>query len=272
MRSLGGLLPDGERLVVDPYGERFVWPWARRTREAAARSPFARRALFALRPLRWNIHSLALRTRALDDAVRAFHAAGGRQVMLLGAGFDCRAARLGLEGIRFFEVDHPATQAEKRRVMGDPENVRYLAWNFETDAMTELGARLAGLGHDAAIPTLTLWEGVTMYLHAPAIDASVRAVRSLSSPGSVLAFNYIEKSRIEGRMGALRSEQLVVGAVGEPFRFGFDPKTLGAWLADRGYRLESDRGYDELARAWLPPPWATRARADRRIAIAAVSG
>jgi methyltransferase (TIGR00027 family) len=270
MRSLGGLLPDGERLVVDPYGERFAWPWARRTGALAASSPLARHALFALRPLRWNVHSLALRTRALDEAVHAFHAAGGRQVLLLGAGFDCRAARLGLGELTFFEVDHPATQREKRRVMGSPDNVRYLAWNFEEDPMSGLGARLAELGHDASIPTLTLWEGVTMYLHESAIDASVRAVRALSAPSSVLAFNYIDRSRIEGPLSALKSERLVVGAVGEPFRFGFDPRTLGEWLDARGYRLESDEGYDELARRWLPPKWAKRARADRRIAIARV--
>jgi O-methyltransferase involved in polyketide biosynthesis len=92
----------------------------------------------------------------------------------------------------------------------------------------------------------------------------------LSAPSSVLAFNYIDRSRIEGPLSALKSERLVVGAVGEPFRFGFDPRTLGEWLDARGYRLESDEGYDELARRWLPPKWAKRARADRRIAIARV--
>ena len=37
------------------------------------------------------------------------------QVVILGAGFDCRAYRLeALRGARVFEIDHPATQAVKR--------------------------------------------------------------------------------------------------------------------------------------------------------------
>src|SRR4051812_22106882 len=53
---------------------------------------------------------------AYIDAKVARHATGDvTQVILLGAGLDTRAARLSREGLRFFEVDHPETQADKRR-------------------------------------------------------------------------------------------------------------------------------------------------------------
>jgi O-methyltransferase involved in polyketide biosynthesis len=54
---------------------------------------------------------MQVRTRLLDDAVRNFIDAGGRQLVLLGAGFDCRALRMPeLDCAQVFEVDHPATQ------------------------------------------------------------------------------------------------------------------------------------------------------------------
>ena len=54
--------------------------------------------------------SAIVRTRVIDDAVS--EAAGIRQWVLLGAGYDTRAWRLpALAGSHVFEVDHPATQA-----------------------------------------------------------------------------------------------------------------------------------------------------------------
>src|SRR5579859_2872926 len=63
---------------------------------------------------------IAIRTALLDAHVafwtRPPHAIP--QVVLLGAGFDTRAARLAAPHLRFFEVDHPTSQAEKRRRVG----------------------------------------------------------------------------------------------------------------------------------------------------------
>jgi O-methyltransferase involved in polyketide biosynthesis len=40
---------------------------------------------------------------------------GVKQVVILGAGYDGRALRFRTPGVRFFEVDHPATQIDKLR-------------------------------------------------------------------------------------------------------------------------------------------------------------
>src|SRR5690348_2787058 len=46
------------------------------------------------------------RTRRIDDAIRAARRDGIAQLVLLGAGFDCRAHRLTeLAGARVFEID-----------------------------------------------------------------------------------------------------------------------------------------------------------------------
>src|SRR5687767_12877029 len=50
----------------------------------------------------------AVRTAFIDSEVKAAIAGGMRQVVILGAGMDTRAARLASEGVRFFEVDSPS--------------------------------------------------------------------------------------------------------------------------------------------------------------------
>src|SRR5262245_26158833 len=62
-----------------------------------------------------HVDLLVLRALAIDAELVAALEAGCRQVVILGAGFDSRAHRLdALEDARVFEVDHPATQSQKR--------------------------------------------------------------------------------------------------------------------------------------------------------------
>ena len=79
-----------------------------------------------------------------------------------------------------------ATSSGSSRSAGLAAPVRYLTWDFEARPMAELPAALAAAGHDPAAPTLTIWEGVTMYLTERAIDETVRVVRGMSAPGSAL--------------------------------------------------------------------------------------
>jgi hypothetical protein len=59
--------------------------------------------------------SIIARTRFFDGRVLAAISAGTGQVVILGAGYDDRALRFRSPGVRFFELDHPATQADKAR-------------------------------------------------------------------------------------------------------------------------------------------------------------
>src|SRR6478672_10538258 len=55
------------------------------------------------------------RTRYFDDMLDAQIAAGIGQVVILGAGLDTRAVRKPSPGVRYFEIDDPATMELKRR-------------------------------------------------------------------------------------------------------------------------------------------------------------
>ena len=128
-----------------------------------------------------NAEVMAPRTVAIDDAVRE---CDHPQVVVLGAGLDGRAWRMPeLAGVDVYEVDHPASQDDKRARAGDlGEPAARLHWvpvDFEHDDLT--GA-LDEAGHDPARPTTWVWEGVVAYLTPAEVrrlcgDRGLRVVR-----------------------------------------------------------------------------------------------
>lgn len=286
-RQLGLLLPEDVRLVDDPYGAAFTSRWIGSMIEQAAAGDDGSQAPLdvALRRLRgplaampglrrWILY-MQVRTRVIDDLLRELVACGCPQVVLLGAGYDCRALRMPeLAGLRVFEIDHPATQDHKRATLarlGAASPATYVTWNFEERPMEDLPEALAEAGHDRSLPTFTVWEGVTMYLSPPAIDASLRAIAEWSLPHhSVLAFTYIAKARLERPSLVTRAIRAVVSQVGEPWRFGWDPAELPGYLDERGFELADDIAISDAARALLPPELAAHVHddPDRRLALA----
>ena len=260
-RSLGVHLPEDARLADDPYGARF----------ARAASPLARPALSRALFPRSVVLYMQVRTRVIDDALLAFARAGGTQVVLFGAGFDCRALRFAreLRDSTVFEIDHPATQARKREELRGDIGARteYVAWNFERSPMSELGAELARHGHDRAKRTFTIWEGVTMYLSDDAIEQCVAAMRDYSAPGSGLAMTYVDRALLERPSLRARVAQAFVARVGEPFRFGWYPSELPSWMRARGFEVERDHTAREWSRELLAPRYALKTEDQRRFAI-----
>jgi methyltransferase (TIGR00027 family) len=131
--------------------------------------------------------SLAARTRFFDDQVLAAISAGLPQVVILGAGYDDRALRFRSPGVRFFELDHPATQADKASrlaVIGASDDVVLATADFTRD---DAAAVLAGCGHAAAEPSLFLCEGLLVYLDQQVITRLLAGLRAAAAPGSSLA-------------------------------------------------------------------------------------
>ncbi|CAN5903555.1 SAM-dependent methyltransferase [soil metagenome] len=255
-RGLGMLLPPEIRIADDPYGVAFAS--TRVHKLLAERRPTV---LAQVPGFKTWIAYMQVRTKLIDDAVRNFVDAGGRQVVLLGAGFDCRALRMPeLAGSTVFEVDHPATQGHKQDTLGRigaSSPAHYVSWDFETLPMDELPDGLSDAGHDAAAPTLTIWEGVTMYLTEASIDASLRAIAAYSCPTSQLAMTYQAKSPGQKLSLAARMVQAAVARLGEPFKWSWDPAALPAYLEERGFVLAEDVSTPEAATQLLPPELAS---------------
>jgi methyltransferase (TIGR00027 family) len=192
---------------------------------------------------------VALRTALFDREARRWLSRGLTQVVLLGAGLDSRAARLGQRGVRFFEVDHPTTQADKLArayaLPGYPfENATYVPCDFAVNDFVE---KLDSSGFRADIPSLLIWEGVTYYLDEPAVRATLRRIADKLHPSSVIIFDHVGK-----RMGhgALRDASSIaaregVAEMGEPVVFGLDHAL--PMLYDEGFRRARCASFDEIA-------------------------
>jgi methyltransferase (TIGR00027 family) len=276
-RSLGRLLPREQRLAYDPYGGEFVQGLVRRVADMLFAEPWLFNGLLPCLPhLRAFLLWMQLRTRALDDVLLEFVASGGRQIVLLGAGYDCRPVRFAhlLSEANVFEVDHPITQARKREVVRRGElrtPARYVPWDFDADGLSGLGARLKAEGLVASHRVLTLWEGVTMYLTEPAIEATLETVRRLGAAGSWLGFTYIDQRAVQKPRGDQRVAQRLARSVGEPHRFGWTPRVLPGWLLERGFTLMSDVCDRELAERHLSAElWHYFEARNRHVALARV--
>ncbi|HLH13704.1 MAG TPA: class I SAM-dependent methyltransferase, partial [Solirubrobacteraceae bacterium] len=139
-RALESARPRGRRLFEDRAASHFLRPRLRAVATAARFAP-AGRLVEAFIDRRWPGPRLSgvVRTRAIDDFVLDAANAGCEQALLLGAGYDTRASRLpALASASVFEVDHPATQARKRRALRrvSAANVRYVPVDFERDSLT----------------------------------------------------------------------------------------------------------------------------------------
>jgi methyltransferase (TIGR00027 family) len=248
-RAQESAMPEHRRLFSDPFAIAFLSP---RLRAASTlfRIPLVRSALARWMDARWPgaRTSAIARTRLIDEWASAAASQGMRQAAILGAGFDCRAWRLtAFRELRIFEVDHPATSSEKRRVIGDigapTERVSFAPIDFERESLAEA---LAKVGFDADRPTLVIWEGVTNYLTAEAVDATLRSIAALAE-GSQLIFTYVDADLISSsnRFKDAASARRAVTGVGESWTFGLRPEALPAYLEERGLRLVKDMSANE---------------------------
>jgi methyltransferase (TIGR00027 family) len=202
--------------------------------------------------------TVAVRTRYIDDRLGEALRRGAEQVVILGAGFDSRAYRIpGIARARVFEVDHPATQAEKRRRLlrrlgALPAHVTLVPIDFTTDT---LDAALPRSGYRPDVTTFFILEGVTHYLPAEAVDVLFRYVARTAAVGSQMVFTYIHRGALDGSVRFPRASQTLatVRGLGEPYTFGFDPAELSAYAAARGLRLVEDVGAGDYRARYLAP-------------------
>ena len=188
---------------------------------------------------------IALRTATIDGAVRDALAAGARQLVILGAGYDGRAWRIAeLAGVKVFEVDHPATQADKRAratELPPPKGIlSFVSIDFEHESLDTV---LGPAGHDASLPTCWIWEGVVMYLTREAMLSTLAGIAGRSARGSTLIVNYHTAHR---RWLA----RLIFRLIGEPQISAWTPEEMAADLRSVGFIVREDTGMADWNRRW----------------------
>ena len=203
---------------------------------------------------------MAARNRYADDALTKAVARGCRQAVILGAGLDTLSLRNPhrAAGLRIFEVDHPATQADKRRRLlrfGPrlPAGLSLVPTIFGED---DVATALAAAGWRADEPTFFQMLGVVIYLPAETRRALSGFIASL--PASEFVFDYSVPPEDQAPRGRAVTEALMTkaAATGEPWLGLVSPATLATELTNLGLSDIEDLDLQELRERYLGEPMA----------------
>ena len=258
-RALETVLPRDRRLFEDPYAHLFLGRFGTAVLRLCRHVGARRILLGANDRLLPGVRGISVgRTRFIDDTLIEALGQGVRQVVILGAGYDTRALRIpGSERAIFFEVDHPATQRCKREALRkaiaeQPPNLKFVAVDLERQ---ELAPALEGNGFQREEKSLVIWEGVTEYLSDSAVNAVLAWFVLNTAPEGEIVFTYTDRGLIEGTKTFSGGGRLLAmnRAGGEPYRFGFEPASLRAELAQRGLELMEDVAGEEYRHRYFAP-------------------
>jgi methyltransferase (TIGR00027 family) len=260
-RAIESGKPAGERVCFDPYARQFAPGWLYSITALFVKIGYAERRGPGV------VGFIVARDRYIDDVLQDFLKNGLQQLVILGAGLDSRAYRFdGLKDrVKVFEVDHPATQADKlarvQAIFGMiPAHVSYVPVDFNTQTLEQ---RLPESGYDPNLKTLFIWQGVTMYLTADAVDETLRFVVQHLAPGSAIVFDYIYRLVLDGvqKHGEVSNMRRYRFMTGEGLTFGIDEGMVESFLKERGFRQVRDMDGNSLRQAYF-----TGKNAGRKIA------
>ncbi|MEO6086527.1 MAG: SAM-dependent methyltransferase [Umezawaea sp.] len=232
-----------------------VLPLSARIIIRCARLGFVRRFLVAAteQKIRGMWAGMLCRKRYIDDRLAAAVDVGVEAVVILGAGFDTRGYRL--PGTPVFEVDLPANierkRAAVRRIHADaPDHVTLVPIDFETQDLADV---LAEHGYRAGAKTFFVWEGVTQYLTADGVRATMEFLAKASS-GSGLVFTYVRQDFLDGLEldgGEAAYREFVVKR--RLWHFGLMPDEVAGFLAPHGWHVVEQAGSAEHTDRYVAP-------------------
>jgi methyltransferase (TIGR00027 family) len=218
---------------------------------------------------------IAARSRFAEDSLSAAQATGTTQLVVLGAGLDTYAYRNPASTLRIFEVDHPATQAWKRKLLADaaiaiPDSLTFVPVDFERES---LAPKLREGRFDETQRSFFTWLGVVSYLTRPALMATLGYIANLPG-GAEVVFDYTNPPASvadPARRAALASVNERVAALGEVVRSEFETERLHDELRALGFRTIEDLGPAEIATHFFGAPTGTRPDRGAHILRAATS-
>jgi methyltransferase (TIGR00027 family) len=204
------------------------------------------------------------RTKLLDQVFVDALDRGFPQIVLLGAGMDTRPLRFQSrdKGTTIFELDIHATQHYKLKVLKRkkielPKMLVFAPIDFCTQHLADV---LSEVGYVEKQKSLFLWEGVTMYLNAEAVDETLGFIRGSAAEGSVVAFDDVHASvlRRENTLYGERGGFDTVARTGEGWTFGIETGAIEGFLVERGFTLLSHYTPSDLESAYLTAEDGTR--------------
>ena len=110
-----------------------------------------------------------------------------------------------------------------------PAHVTYVAVDFNKQ---ELDVVMTKTDFDPGAKALFIWEGVSQYITAEAVDAIFRYLLSAATPESQIIFTYINRRIIEG-IDNFKGSMTLKGhhaRLSESWIFGIDPDEISSFF------------------------------------------
>ena len=179
------------------------------------------------------------------------------QIVFLGAGYDSRPYRFAdlIKDARIFEVDAPPTQEHKKELLNGagiaiPKGLAFVPIDFTKDSLENA---LIGAGFDKNQKTLYVWEGVTYYLPAQAIDGTLGFIRQNSPPGSAVCFDYTSTFPGMDEAYGVREQRefMRTHSPGERMEFGIERTKIESFLSERGFTLTEHLTPEDIEKRYL---------------------
>lgn len=176
----------------------------------------------------------SVRTRLAEDVAVDGLAEGRRDYVLLGAGLDTFAWRHPIaDRFTVWELDHPDTQAFKRRALkraglAEKPNTHFAPIDLAITPLASL---------ETPARATWSWLGVTMYLEQAATEATLRTIAS-HHRGTTLVVNFNavcdQADELTRSVRAVTSG--AVDALGEPFAAAYTAEDVHVLLREAGFR------------------------------------
>jgi len=254
-RATEALRPEDERICYDAVASKLMGPfWS-----CLSGVGFIRRRL--IRQLDSEESGVANwivgRTRFIDDFLKEQVEDGIKQLVILGAGYDTRAYRFHEleQQAKVFELDDIATLRFKfgrvRIALKPlPQNVIFVPIDFTKQKLDD---KLPPRIYDRSLKTLFIWEGVTMYLTAEAVDQTLAFIPANSGKGSSVVFDYLFESVVDGTADLMEVKILrqTTARLREPLLFGIREDSIGEFLSSRGFDLVQNMSGKSLKDAYF---------------------
>jgi methyltransferase (TIGR00027 family) len=264
-RFAESILPEDLRILSDPYAIHFLDPvkvaWAKdHPADVQAMAEEIERKMPG-----WS-NAIRGRIRYFDDVVQNTGGDGFSQIVILGAGYDTRAYRIGtLKGhIKVFEVDRPETLVRK---IGILKNIFGTLPDHVTFVPNDIGQgpwrpALEASGFSPYKKTLFLLEGLVMYLPRMDVDTLLAGIAQQAGAGSVVLFDFIPQSMADGSSTAEGGDAIRdwTMKIGEPLKSGFADGEVVLFLTALGYsdiQVISSRAFANM--------YYTGKKADRKV-------
>lgn len=205
--------------------------------------------------LRWIVQTQIAptplaRARYCEDELKTAVLTGTRQYIILGAGMDTFAFRSPelMERLQVFEVDHPATQEDKRKRVSDagweiPHTLHFVPMDFTKDGLAE---KLLAHGYRPELKTFFSWLGVSFYLTKGQIEAMLKSIAAFAAEGSTLLFDYATNELFNSTVKRVRNMLAMAAAGGEKMESSFSYQELEQTLEKHRFLIYEHLDSDEI--------------------------